>query len=52
MAMGKTKEALLQLEKGMEKSPKLLKKFIELNPSVLQKSVVDVLARFKRKRSI
>ncbi len=53
MAMGKTKEALLQLEKGMEKSPKLLKKFIELNPAVLQnQSVVDILARFKRKRSI
>lgn len=53
MALGKIKEALLQLEKGMERSPKLLKKFIELNPAVLQnQSVVDILARFKRKRSI
>ncbi len=52
-AMGKTKEAILQLEIAMEKSPKLLKKFMELNPSILQnQQVVDVLARFKRKRSI
>ncbi len=49
----KTKEAILQLETAMEKSPRLLKKFIELNPAILQnQSVVDVIARFKRKRSI
>ena len=49
-ADGKTKEAILQLEEAMEKSPKLLKKFVELNPSILQNQlVVDVLARFKRK---
>ena len=53
LAMGKTKEAILQLEAAMEKSPKLLKKFMELNPSILQNSqVVDVLAHFKRKKSI
>ncbi|MFI5134002.1 MAG: tetratricopeptide repeat protein [Chitinophagales bacterium] len=53
LAMGKTKEAVLQLETAMEKSPKLLKKFMELNPSILQNQyVVDVLARFKRKKSI
>ncbi|HYM92950.1 MAG TPA: tetratricopeptide repeat protein [Chitinophagaceae bacterium] len=52
-AMGKTKEAVMQLENAMEKSPKLLKKFMELNPSILQnQQVVDVLAKFKRKRSI
>jgi tetratricopeptide (TPR) repeat protein len=52
-SMGKTKEAILQLEKAMEKSPKLLKKFVELNPAILQNQlVVDVLARFKRNRSI
>lgn len=51
--MGKTKEAILQLEKAMEKSPKLLKKFVELNPSILQnQQVVDVVARFKRNKSI
>jgi tetratricopeptide (TPR) repeat protein len=48
--LGKTKEAILQLERAMEKSPKLLKKFIELNPAILQNQlVVDVVARFKRK---
>ncbi|GAB2825314.1 tetratricopeptide repeat protein [Ferruginibacter profundus] len=51
-AMGKSKEAILQLENGMERSPKLIKKIIELNPSILQsQQVVDVLARFKKKRS-
>ena len=48
-----SKEAIVQLEKAMEKSPKLLKRFIEMNPSILQnQQVVDVLARFKRRRSI
>jgi tetratricopeptide (TPR) repeat protein len=52
-ALGKTKEAILQLEKAMEKSPKLLKKFVELNPAILQNQlVVDVVARFKRNKSI
>lgn len=52
-ASGKSKEAILMLEKAMDKAPKLLKKFMELNPSILQnQQVVDVLARFKRKRSI
>jgi tetratricopeptide (TPR) repeat protein len=52
-ALGKTKEAILQLEKAMEISPKLLKKFVELNPGILQNQlVVDVIARFKRNKSI
>jgi tetratricopeptide (TPR) repeat protein len=52
-AMGKTKEAILQLEKAMEASPKLLRKFVELNPAILQNQlVVDVVARFKRNKSI
>lgn len=52
-AAGKTKEAILQLEAAMERSPKLLKKFIELNPAILQNQlVVDILARFKRNKSI
>ena len=47
--IGKNKEGLLQLENAMEKAPKLLRKFIELNPSILQNtSVVDVVARFKK----
>ena len=53
LAKGKSKEATLQLEKAMGQAPKLLKKFIELNPSILQnQQVVDVIARFKRNKSI
>lgn len=50
-ALNKGKEALLFLEKGMEAAPKLLKKFMSLNPSLLQNpKVVDVIAQYKRKR--
>lgn len=53
LASGKTKEAVLQLEKAMSLAPKLLKKFIELNPASLQNQyVVDVVARFKRNKAI
>lgn len=53
LADAKTKESILQLEKAMTRSPKLLKKFIELNPSVLQNQhVVDVVAKFKRNKRI
>jgi len=53
LSLGKNKEAILQLEQAIEKSPRMLKKFIELNPSVMQnQSVVDVLARSKRNKSI
>ncbi len=49
MGAGKWKEALLQLERAMERSPKLLKKFVELNPAVLQNNqVVDIIARYKK----
>lgn len=52
-ALGKTKEAILQLEMAMEQTPRLLKKFVELNPAILQnQQVVDVIARFKRNKSI
>lgn len=51
-AMGKPKEALLLLEKAMEKAPGLVKKFLALNPSILEnQSVVAIIARYKRKRS-
>jgi tetratricopeptide (TPR) repeat protein len=51
--LGKSKEALLQLEEGMSKAPKLLKKFIELNPSILQNNqVVDIIARCKKSKKI
>ena len=52
-ALGKSKEALLQLEKALTKAPKLLKKFVELNPSILQNQhVVDIVAKYKRNKSI
>jgi len=51
--IGKQKEALRYLELGMEKAPKLLKKFVELNPSILQNyKVVDIIARYKRGKKI
>jgi tetratricopeptide (TPR) repeat protein len=50
-ALNKPKEALLFLEQGMKASPKILKKFVSLNPSLLQNpKVVDVIAQYKRKR--
>lgn len=52
-SLGRSKEALLQLESAMENAPKMLKKFVELNPSILQnQQVVDVLAKYKRNKSI
>jgi len=52
-ALGKSKEGLLQLEKAMSKAPRLLKKMIELNPSILQnQQVVDIVARYKKNKSI
>jgi len=50
-ALNKSKDAILYLQKGMETAPKLVKKFISLNPSLLQNSkVVDVIAQYKRRR--
>ncbi|WEK35416.1 MAG: tetratricopeptide repeat protein [Candidatus Pseudobacter hemicellulosilyticus] len=52
LALGKTKEALLQLENAMGQSPRQLKKMVELNPAILQHQlVVEVLARFKKNKS-
>ncbi|MEO6231255.1 MAG: tetratricopeptide repeat protein [Ferruginibacter sp.] len=53
LALGKSKEAIIQLENGMEKAPRMIRKLIELNPSILQnQSVVDIIARFRRSKSI
>ncbi len=53
LALGKTKEAVIQLETGMQKNPRLIKKLLDLNPSILQnQQIVDVIARFKRSKSI
>jgi tetratricopeptide (TPR) repeat protein len=52
-AAGKSKEALIQLENGLAVSPKLIKKFIELNPSILQQQpIVELIARYKKKKSL
>lgn len=50
LALGRPKDGLLLLEEALQRSPKLLKKFIELNPMILQdQGVVDVIARAKRR---
>lgn len=51
LRLGRTKEALLELESGLVAAPKQLKRLLELNPSVLQHTgVVDVLARYHQKK--
>lgn len=53
LAVGKSKESMVQLEYGMNKNSKLIKKLIELNPAILQNQlVIDIIARFKRKKSM
>jgi len=48
-ASGRSKEALVQLETGLKKSPAQVKNFVELNPAILQNSqVVDLLARYRK----
>ncbi len=52
-ADGQFKEAALQLENGMAINPKLIKKFIQLNPSILKhRQVVEIIARYKKKSSL
>ena len=49
-ALGKSKEALLHVELGLQKSPALIKQFIELNPSLLQsQSIVELITLYKNK---
>lgn len=51
--LGKSKEGLILLEQAMMSAPKLLKKFIDIRPSILQNTqVVDIVARFKRRKKI
>lgn len=53
LSMGRSKEALLQLETALIAAPRQLKRLLELNPSVLQHSgVVDMLARYRRKSNL
>jgi tetratricopeptide (TPR) repeat protein len=50
-ALNKSKDAIFYLDKAMQAAPKSIKKFISLNPSLLQNpKVVDVIAQYKRKR--
>lgn len=52
-ACGMFKEALVYLENGMSINPKLIKKFIEINPAILQhQPVVELIARYKKKKSL
>lgn len=49
----KQKEALLQLENALNVNAKLLKHFLQLNPSILQNAqVVDLLAKYKKDKFI
>ena len=51
MASRRRKQGLLILEEALQAAPKLLKKFMELYPASLQEqSVVDLIARYKKKR--
>ena len=46
--MGKSKEALLQLQLAIQNAPGLIKQFIELNPSLLQHPAVsDIISKNK-----
>jgi tetratricopeptide (TPR) repeat protein len=49
-ALGKAKEAQLQLEKGLKMSPKRIKVFTDLNPEFLLRSaVVEAISKSKKK---
>jgi len=51
-AIGKFKEAIIYLENGLAVNPRHIKKFIELNPSILQHhQVVEIIAKHKKKKS-
>ena len=48
--MGKAKEAMLQLEKGLRVSPARLKMFTELNPEyLLRSSITELIGKYKKK---
>ncbi|RYZ16235.1 MAG: tetratricopeptide repeat protein, partial [Chitinophagaceae bacterium] len=51
MALGQSKEGLLTLETALQAAPKLLNRFLELCPELLQnQQVVEVIARNKRSK--
>lgn len=48
-AMGKSKEGLVTFQQGITANPKLVRQFIEINPSILQQPrVVELLAGMKK----
>ena len=49
-ADGQSKEAIIQLENAMAENPKLIKKFIQLDPRILKhRKVVEIIAKYKKK---
>jgi len=51
MEMGKVKEAMLQLEKGLTAAPGKIKQFTELNPDYLKRTTItEMIARHKKPR--
>jgi tetratricopeptide (TPR) repeat protein len=49
--LGKSKEALLQLEMAMKEAPSLVRQFIELNPSFLQhQAIVEIISSYKNSK--
>lgn len=48
--MGKTKEAMIQLENGLQESVSKLKLFTQLNPDYIKRTAVaEVIAKYKKK---
>lgn len=51
IAMGRTKDGLLQLETALQHFPRQVKRFLELDPSILQHPIiVELIGRYRRKR--
>jgi len=49
--LGKTKEAMLQLEKALKAAPAKMKLFTELNPEYLRRSgVTDLITKYKKQK--
>ncbi|SFE95513.1 Tetratricopeptide repeat-containing protein [Chitinophaga sp. CF118] len=49
IALGKSKEGMILLENALQRSVKHVKKFIELDPSLLQhNAIVEMISRYKR----
>ncbi len=50
--LGRVEESIVQLEKAMKHSPKLIKHIVELHPALLQnKNVLQVVAKYKNARN-